>query len=333
MITVPAPVLAALAQLYNLPPAALAHFSGGREESDGEIFVYPYQDRRRLLKVMALPEDQAELGLFRLEERLRFAHRAGEAGIRLAHPMLSPQGRLYELAHLEGRLWPAYSMEIAPGRTPGTEDLTPGLVRAWGRLTGRLHRLAAGLPFQRASIHPASGQAVLTWQEEWQDFADWSKDDQVLERWQDMRRRLEALPIERGSFGFLHNDLHQWNLLAEGETITLLDFDVANYHWFVNDIAIACQSILFDLSGGMHRPVHAREELVGFLRRFLSGYREEYSLPAEWLDHLDLFFAYRRILLFTVMHGWISSHPEKHAAWKGMILSDPPVLGRVSGEL
>jgi hypothetical protein len=27
-----------------------------------------------------------------------------------------------------------------------------------------------------------------------------------------------------------------WNMLADGERITLLDFDVANHHWFVNDI-------------------------------------------------------------------------------------------------
>ena len=51
----------------------------------------------------------------------------------------------------------------------------------------------------------------------------------------------------------------------------------------------------------------------------------------SWLDHrLDLFIAYRRILLFTVMHGWISSEPGRHASWKEMIHTQPPVVGSLN---
>ena len=140
------------------------------------------------------------------------------------------------------------------------------------------------------------------------------------------------MPITREVYGFIHNDPHIWNLLVDGDRITVLDFDVANHHWFVNDIAIACQSVLFALSGGMDRPVHDRERLLAYLDTFLAGYAREVALPSEWLDRLDLFIAYRRILLFTVMYGWIRSEPDRHASWKGMILSQPQVVGTPAGE-
>ena len=77
-------------------------------------------------------------------------------------------------------------------------------------------------------------------------------------------RLLEDLPRTRDCFGFVHNDPHIFNLLADGDAITLLDFDVANHHWFVSDIAIACQSVLFSISGGMERPVSDRRSCWHF---------------------------------------------------------------------
>jgi Ser/Thr protein kinase RdoA (MazF antagonist) len=64
----------------------------------------------------------------------------------------------------------------------------------------------------------------------------------------------------------------------------------------------------------------------------MQGYTREHDLPSEWLERLDLFIAYRRILLFTVMNDWIRSKPEWHASWKGMILSTPEVMGTLSIE-
>ncbi len=69
------------------------------------------------------------------------------------------------------------------------------------------------------------------------------------------------------------------------------------------------------------------------MKHFMEGYRSEYDMSSKWLDCLDLFFVYRRILLFTPMYGWIQSKPEMHASWKKMILEDPVVLEKVSGKI
>jgi amicoumacin kinase len=333
LIPVPEIILEKLSRAFGAQASALSYFSGGREESDGVIYAYPYQQRRRLLKIMAVPQEKEQNGLFQLEERMRFAQFAGENGVRMVYPQLSSQRRLYETERDESQLWIAYTMEVAPGHTPAKEDFTPEFCRNWGQIVGKLHQLAQQYPTWNSSVNPATGLVALTWQEEWQDFYDWAVDEEVRDKWVSLREQLEMLPIQPDSFGFIHNDPHIYNLLVAGNQITLLDFDVANHHWFIADISIACQSVLFDVSGGMHLPVYDRAKLVEFLRFFMEGYRREFTLKSEWLDYLDLFFAYRRILLFIVMNGWIKSKPDLHASWKKMILEQPQVLGTVSQEI
>jgi len=194
-----------------------------------------------------------------------------------------------------------------------------------------MHRLARQHPSWKASIDPVSGDEFLTWKEEWRGFYDWCPYEDAKQKWVEIQQSLDALPVTREVFGFIHNDPHLWNLLVDGDRITLLDFDVANHHWFINDIAIACQSILFAVTGGMDRPVEDREKLIRFLDLFLEGYEREHHLSWEWLERLDLFIAYRRILLYTVMHGWIPSKPDLHTSWKQMILTQPEVVGAFSG--
>jgi Ser/Thr protein kinase RdoA (MazF antagonist) len=329
MIPVPQAVMEHLALAYGTQAGELRFFSGGSEGSDGVLYAYPYQDRRRLLKILAFPAGQESDELFRMEERLRFARFAGEHQVRMVYPHLSPQGRLYETLKASGQIWAAYSMELAPGRTPTQADQTPEFIRQWGQILGKLHRATLAYPSWQACTNPENGHALLTWQEEWQYFYDLGVDLEVRAKWVELRSRLEKLPMPREAYGFIHNDAHIWNLLVENGEITLLDFDVSNHHWFANDLAVACQHVLFDISGGMDAPLHNREALVDFLRYLLEGYRQEYDLAPEWLDTLDLFIAYRRALLFIVMHGWIASQTEMHASWKRMILEAPEMLGEI----
>jgi amicoumacin kinase len=328
MIPIPEPALHALALKFAIDPAGLVKFAGGDEGSDGVVYAYPFEGQQRLLKILVMPPEKPRQGLFRLEERLRLMRFMGDGGAPVVFPITSPQNRLYETSQHDERLWVAYTMEHMPGKTPHGDRWDPEFYTSFGRLVGLTHRLATQYPSWEAAIDSETGEALLTWQEEWQDFYDWSKDDEVTAKWLSIRERLEKLPRSRHDFGFIHNDAHIWNLLVDDGAITLLDFDVANHHWFMADIAIACQAVLFDLTGGMNRPVHDQAKLREFVRLFMDGYRSQHPLDPAWLEQLDLFIAYRRILLFVVMHGWISSQPEMHAAWKAMILEEPEVAGR-----
>ncbi len=330
MIPVPQSALEALAQSFGTTAANLRHFGGGREESDGVVYAYPHQDTRRLLKIIAIPAENPHAGMFCLDERLRFMRFLGENGAPITFPRLSPAGNLYESCLFEAHVWVGYSMDVVPGKSIKPYAWNTEFFRNWGQTVGMLHRLARQYPSWRASLDPTSGKETLTWREEWEGFYQWCQDDQVRLRWVEIKQHLEELPIRREVYGFIHNDPHIFNVLADGERITLLDFDVANHHWFINDIAIASQSVLFALTGGMDRPLYDREKLLRFLGCFMEGYEREHNLASEWLDRLDLFVAYRRILLFIVMYGGIQSKPQVHSSWKQMILSEPEVFGKVS---
>jgi Ser/Thr protein kinase RdoA (MazF antagonist) len=333
MIPVPQYALESLARSFGTVAANLYYFGGGREESDGVVYAYPHEDTRRLLKIIAVPIDDQSRGMFCLQERLRFMRFLGENGAPIAFPQLSPEENLFEICQYEAYLWVGYSAELIRGRNVKPSAWNPTFFRNWGQTLGMLHRLARQYPSWRASVDPISGKTHLTWLEEWESFYHWCQDAEVKLRWVEIQKRLGILPITREVYGFIHNDPHIWNFLVDGSRITLLDFDVANHHWFVNDVAIACQSVLFALTGGMDRPVYNREKLIRFLGFFLDGYVREHHLSPEWLDRLDLFIAYRRILLFTVMYGGVQSKPNLFASWKQMILSEPEVVGALSAVL
>lgn len=74
MNPVPHSVLESLAQCFGTGVAELSQFGGGREESDGVVYAYPHEDRRRWLKILTIPADTQRRGLLCLEERLRFGH-------------------------------------------------------------------------------------------------------------------------------------------------------------------------------------------------------------------------------------------------------------------
>jgi Ser/Thr protein kinase RdoA (MazF antagonist) len=327
MIPVPKAVLEKLAEKYGTAAAQLSKFGGGNESSDGIVYAYPYEDQRRLLKIMAIPSADQRTGLFCLEERLQFVRYLGENNVNIVFPRFSPGKNLYETFPYQDHLWVSYSMDLAKGRTQPKKSWNPKFFRNWGQTIGMCHRLAKEYPSWQASIDPKTGDELLTWRAELESFYDWCQDEEVKSRWLEIKHALEALPVTREGFGFIHNDPHIWNLLVDGERITLLDFDVANHHWFINDIAIACQNILFFISGGLNGPLRNLDKLVEFLGFFMQGYKRENDLPLDWMQHLDIFIAYRRILLFIVMNNWVRSKPKLHRSWKRLILTQPAILG------
>ncbi len=328
MIPVPVGVLNQLARRFGADPESLHHFGGGDASSDGTVYAYPYGGSRRLLKVMAIPVDKQRRGRLALEERLRFMRFLGERGATIAFPQLSCEDRLYEAASDAEQLWVAYTMDPAPGAAMSERAWDPAFFRNWGQTIGLLHRLTQDYPTWRAATDPDTGDRFLTWEEEWQGFYEWCADGDVRAAWQTLKTELDSLPIERKSFGFIHNDPHIWNLHVDENTVTVLDFDVANHHWFMTDIAIACQSILIFHSGGLNGPLRDWGKLRAFLDHFLEGYVREYDLPDVWLDRLDLFIAYRRILMYIAMHDWVASQPKLAATWKSLILERPEIAGR-----
>jgi hypothetical protein len=54
MISVPDPVLKALTAHFQIQPGALSPLGGGRGDSDGITYAYPFEDVQRVLKILAV---------------------------------------------------------------------------------------------------------------------------------------------------------------------------------------------------------------------------------------------------------------------------------------
>ena len=127
------------------------------------------------------------------------------------------------------------------------------------------------------------------------------------------------MPINRDTYGFIHNDNHQMNIITSDKGIAVIDFDCAECHFFANDILLPIQGLLFDVSGGMMNPITDIDVLKRFYYHFLKGYRTENNIDGFWLKNLGIFLEYRRLLLYTVMQDWLSNDKAADEAFLNMI--------------
>ena len=150
-------------------------------------------------------------------------------------------------------------------------------------------------------------------------FIKMTPNDFIKEKWLEIKEKLLALPINRDSYGFIHNDNHQMNIIAKGSEISVIDFDCAECHFFINDILLPVQGLLFDVTGGMLSPIEKPEVLKEFYKHFLKGYNTENQLDSFWFGQLGVFLEYRRLLLYTVLQGWLTNDKDANEAFLNMI--------------
>lgn len=272
------------ARLFGFDPASL-------RELEATAFVYEglRSGRPAILKITpGLRHSEGIMGASRaeLEAEVDYVAYLVEAGLPVAANLPSLAGReLEELVLDEESSFFAYCFEKAPGEMYPDEDevsFPDGLVREWGRLFGLTHRLAPG-------FRPRPGALRKSWRE---DDCLISRglvpeaEEAVHARFAEVRAEFESLPETEASYGIVHGDFHHGNFLAEGERLTMIDFDAARYFWFTGDVATA----LFNcLPLPREREARRRDFALGFLSSLLAGYIEEFPIPPSFAADLSLF--------------------------------------------
>lgn len=165
------------------------------------------------------------------------------------------------------------------------EALTPGFVQAWAGALGRIHA---------ATSTWTGGEALRTWRDEHEQFRAGCHDDAMAALWDELGDRMAALPTGRDGYGVVHNDLHHGNLLlAPDGALTVLDFDVASWHWYATDLAIL---LVHPLWWSLRdHPQQARR----FAATAVEAYLAQYPLPTARLADVPL-LAHRRLALFVL---------------------------------
>jgi Ser/Thr protein kinase RdoA (MazF antagonist) len=159
---------------------------------------------------------------------------------------------------------------------------------AWGRTVGAMH--AASVAFTRRRGRIA--------REEWHDYRSLRSLESALEP--DLhdaaRRHVDRVASSAASdttYGLTHGDLSPWNLaVAPDGTVTLFDFDNAEYAWFAKDVAVALYYAYFGGPGMTQEGFATR-----FGLRFLEGYREHHPFDAAAVALLPEFLVLQHIIL------------------------------------
>ena len=113
-------------------------------------------------------------------------------------------------------------------------------------------------------------------------------------------KKLEEITTDYGqnadNFGVIHADLRTANLLVDGETLHVIDFDDMGFGWYLFDFA---SSLSF---------LEQEPEAGELMRAWIKGYEEERGkkLSNDEKDLLPAFSIMRRIELTA----WLSSHRE-----------------------
>ena len=105
---------------------------------------------------------------------------------------------------------------------------------------------------------------------------------------------LGSLSTDADAFGLIHADLHLGNLMAEGDHLTVIDFDDAGFGWFSHELAVA-----------LH-PVYEEAWEADARAALLGGYRTAHPLTKEEENLIDAFLTMRCLMLI----GWLSARSE-----------------------
>ncbi len=191
------------------------------------------------------------------------------------------------------------------GVEPGIDDDLEGPFEALGAVTARMHAHARSWPrpsgFERLTwdLETSLGEAAPHWGR-WRDGIGMDGPTRALvaRTVAVIGRRLAAFGKGQDRFGLIHGDLRLANLLIDGATLKVIDFDDCGFGWFLYDAATP-------VSFHEHAP-----QVPALLDAWVRGYRREGSLSAQEEAEIPTFVMLRRLLLVA----WIGSHSETELA-------------------
>jgi amicoumacin kinase len=250
------------------------------------VFIRVAEARRRSVSMI-----EAELEWLRI---LR------DSGIIVPSPRKSNKGNCIETISLGEDTFYAVAFSKVHGRpmdVTNSQLWNPQLFEKWGETLGRIHSVVP----KRQIARPYWGEP-LTSASETMAFFEKNEDCILKARLFETVAQIENLPRSADTFGFIHNDFHQGNVLVHNEGIGIIDFDDCVYGWYAQDIAAALYHAFWqatalggsDLSFGF-----------SFLQSFLKGYRKPHNLSSEIVRQIPIFLRWREFFLYAVfMKNW-----------------------------
>ncbi|MBW4829152.1 MAG: phosphotransferase [Clostridiaceae bacterium] len=262
-----------------------------------------------------------------IDFELKWLKYLSEQIIEVINPILSKNGKLYEIVSIEGELYILCAFEKASGRLVNQNNLdewNETLFYKLGSIMGNIHRCS------KQYILDNKEKLCFEWNEDFVFLIESSLlDDDVLKIWDKIIFELEKLPKTVDSYGIIHNDLHQLNFFIDGSKVKIFDFDDCICSWYSFDIALTLFQFVSTIS---YKETQARNIFAEkFIYSFLKGYKTQNSIERFWIDKFDLFLKYRRICTYkfvkqTSSNKSVNSYTEYLAWLREEIIDDKPFL-------
>jgi Ser/Thr protein kinase RdoA (MazF antagonist) len=182
-----------------------------------------------------------------------------------------------------------------------------------GELMARLHNHAGDwTPPKKFYRHSWDEEGLLgenpLWGRFWElKYFNKEQRDKILKARTIAMKQLKDFGRTDDRYGLIHCDFLPQNLLKDGGTVRIIDFDDCGYGWHMFDIATSL--FFYTIEGNIE----------GIKKSFIQGYRSQRELSDEQLDCFDFFLLLR---LMTAC-GWMHTRSETEQAQQfGAILAD-----------
>ncbi|MGG2063864.1 phosphotransferase enzyme family protein [Bacillus sp. S14(2024)] len=294
-------------------------YFGGKEESciklasgfQNEVYEYAYEGERRILRIT--PSSRRTIK--QIQSEIDFIYSLDADGVNVSLPVASCFRNDIEQMDIEGESFIVTSFLKAPGQfvnVANEQEWNEKLFQNWGQTIGKMHAIAK----KNDSDYKKYEKPI------------WKSDVKVMNfllsiskplaiSYEKMITKIQALSKESGTYGLIHNDLHQGNFFVQDNTLTIFDFDDCSFCWFAQDIAVSFYHAVWQ--GLSVRPEHVSFPQE-FMKYFIEGYSKEHRMNKEILKQIPLFLKLREVFLFALFHKvWDFDKLEE---WQAYTLKD-----------
>ncbi|MCY4147392.1 MAG: phosphotransferase [Chloroflexi bacterium] len=218
---------------------------------------------------------------------MHFLRYLAEQGVPVGEPVPAISGEFIEV--LADGFFASAQIE-APGENLSRCWQDPAIFEAWGASLGKLHTAS-----RQYRANTSIAYQFPTAQTFWRNIAPTmaAASGELRRAYAELTAWMQGLPPH--DYGLIHGDHRPGNVIWDGTTARIIDFDEPNHHWYVADIARALLE-LWDM------PLEARQ-----IRRkaFMRGYLRKHKIAARWIDELPFFIQHRALLMvaWTLQEG------------------------------
>jgi Ser/Thr protein kinase RdoA (MazF antagonist) len=222
----------------------------------------------------------------------------------LSTPIKSKQGKWTEVIQLNDIYFTVTAFLKAEGRKIGYPECLNNthLYQTLGKMMGRMHALSISYKPRNETTRRNN------WYDNYylQNLQNFVPSVQV-DVFEACSRLVETIKTrllpDQSSYGLIHGDIGVGNYLINDHTgtMTLFDFDEAQYSWYIEDIAITLYYLVY-VYGGDDGKSDRESQTLRFMEHFMKAYNQEHSIEGFWLKQMPLFLRLREIIVYTGMH-------------------------------